>query len=138
MEICSNAFITIAMILLTNKYRKKTAYCGWRYWWCCDIRSIRVRILQKLDVPWHWYSKTEKPWHQDSKIKKPLKKTLSFCRILTIIPPGIAICISTSKISSQIGAFIWWYVDCSARGLHKARLKRKSNIKKKNVLFLRK
>ena len=56
----------------------------------------------------------------------------------------VAICTSTAKtfeqiFSSRIGAFICWYVDCSACGLHRTRLKRKNNKKKKNcVLCLRK
>ena len=55
----------------------------------------------------------------------------------------VVICTSTAKtfrqtFSSRIGTFIWWYVDCSARGLHITRLKRKSKIKKKLLPFSKK
>ena len=40
----------------------------------------------------------------------------------------------TQIFSSRIGTFIWWHVNCSARGLHMKRLKRKNNIKKKPAL----
>ena len=64
MEICSTAFLTIAVVL-TNKHRTKNSLL-WQ-----NIGDIGVRILQKLNVPWHQDSKTEKPQHRDSKTKIP-------------------------------------------------------------------
>ena len=47
----------------------------------------------------------------------------------------VAICTSTTKtfkqtFSSHIGAFIWWYVNCSACGLHIARLEKEKHNQK--------
>ena len=70
MEIGSTVFLAIAIgiTVLTNKYRTKSSLWKMEN---LDVavmsRGIRVRILQKLDVPRHQDSKAEKPRHRDSK-----------------------------------------------------------------------
>ena len=140
----STAFLVIAIAItaLTNKYRSKNSLLWWKILVACDIRCIRVRILRKLDVPRHRDSKTEKPQHRDSETKKPryLVSAKFWPLYLLILPSAPQRLKNLNKFFPfALGIFIWWYVDCSAPGLYITRLKRKSNIKKKNcVLILRK
>ena len=99
MEIRSNAFLAtaIAITVLNNKYRTKTISTEQQQPTVVEnpddvviSGGIRLRIPQKLDVPRHRDSKT-------SIFREEKVTTSSYCGILTIIPPDIAICSSTAK-----------------------------------------
>ena len=99
MEIRYNAFLAtaIAITVLNNKYRTKTITTEQQQPTVVEnlddvviSGDIRLRIPQKLDVPRHRDSKT-------SIFREEKVTTSSYCGILTIIPPDIAICSSTAK-----------------------------------------
>ena len=116
-----------------------------------DLRHERVNGFNVMGFSLHflsgifiWYYVLTEPWTGG---KSPLisqvsektvlewKHTLLFLWLLPLRSQiDVAICTSTSKTFKQtfsfyIGTFVWWYVDCTTRGLHIRRLKRRNNKK---------